>query len=76
MNVILVLGACGSALIFVGAIVAVGRAIFNQVSATQDNTEAVKQLTEKLGNFDSRVSSLEIRLAVLEDRKERDHGSN
>ena len=76
VNVILVLGSCGSALIFVLAILAIGRSIFRQITATEDNTKAVEKLTETIGHFDQRVSNLEIRIAVLEDRKGRDHGSS
>lgn len=71
MTVLLVLGSCGSALVFVLALAGIGRSIFRQVAATEANTEAVEALTKKMDNMGERVSNSEIRIAVLEDRKVR-----
>ena len=71
MNILAVVGGIGGFIILLTAIISVGRAIFKQVSATEDNTEAVRQLTEQVGSLKNMYQDHETRIAILEDRVKR-----
>lgn len=68
MNWLPALGGVGGILAALGAVLVIGRGIFRQVSATEDNTEALKGLTARLDDLQDAVGGHETRLAVLEDR--------
>jgi hypothetical protein len=68
---LIVLGGGGGIVAIVGAVIVIGRGIFRQVSATEDNTDAVKALTSKVENLMHGYNGHESRLAVLEDRLKR-----
>jgi hypothetical protein len=67
MNAVLaVLGALGGAAVFVTAVVAVIRAIFKQISATEANTVALQQMSGQMGNANGRLDNHETRISRLE----------
>ena len=68
MTPLVVFGGVGGILAVVSAVVFIGRGIFKQVSATEDNTEALNKLTNKVEALTGTVNGHETRLAVLEDR--------
>jgi hypothetical protein len=68
MNAVLVLAALGGGVSFLSAIVIIARAIFKQVNATEDNTEATKALSERMNKFVDQLNSHETRIKILEDR--------
>jgi hypothetical protein len=51
-----------------GTVVIVGRGIFRQVNAVQENTDAVKALTAKVEGLFKQFADHETRISVLEDR--------
>lgn len=71
MSVLVVLGGAGGIVIALSAITVLGRGIFRLVAATEENTQAVKLLSADVSDLRTRLSSQEIRLAVLEDRNKR-----
>lgn len=66
-----VFGGVGGILAALGAVLVVGRGIFRQVTATEDNTQALKDLTAEVHGLKGTVGGHETRLAVLEDRDRR-----
>lgn len=54
-----VIGALGGIVVFVAGVWALLRGIFRQVNATEDNTRAVRDLTQKLDDHETRISRLE-----------------
>jgi hypothetical protein len=66
-----VLGALGGLAAFLAGVVAVLRGIFRQISATQDNTEAVDRLSSQLGKLSDQVLDHSQRIARLEGRGRR-----
>lgn len=71
MTVLIVLGGGGGIVAVIGAVIVIGRGIFRQVNATEDNTDAVKELTAKVERLMHGFNGHESRLAVLEDRLKR-----
>lgn len=75
MGALIMLGGAGGTLAVLSAIVVVARGIFRQVSATEDNTDALNKLTgrvESVATIQQRDhTDYERRLAVLEDRAKR-----
>lgn len=68
VNTFVVLGGTGGVLAALTAIAILGRGVFRQVTATEDNTEALKVLTGKVEALSQTTNGHETRLAVLEDR--------
>lgn len=58
-DVLAILGALGGGVVFVGAVVTVVKAIFNQTAATQANTKALEKVTEVIDKHETRLSRLE-----------------
>ena len=71
MNIVVILSSSGGILAFISAIIFLGRGIFKQVNATEDNTEAVKQLTTEVTALKNGFNGHEVRITVLEDRDRR-----
>jgi hypothetical protein len=71
MNWLIALGGSGGVLVLLSAIIVIGRGIFKQVNATEENTNAVKDLTRGMGEIKAMLSNHETRIAVLEDRLKR-----
>lgn len=61
-------GGVGGLLILLTFVIAVGRGVFRQVNATEDNTAAVKELTSKINTIMAQLNGHETRIAVLEER--------
>lgn len=68
MPVLIALGGGGGVCVLLTAIMVVGRGVFRQVGATEDNTKALKELTGQVDALFQRLSDHETRIAVLEDR--------
>jgi hypothetical protein len=59
-------GALGGVIVFFGALYAVIKSAFAQVTATKDNTKALEKLTSTVNGQDGRLDNHEIRLTRLE----------
>lgn len=68
MNVVLVLSSFGGIAAFLSAVVIVVRAIFKQVGATEDNTKALHELSDKFEKQSQIVNGHENRIGRLEER--------
>lgn len=71
MNALIAIGGIGGLVALLSVIVVIGRGIFKQVNATEDNTSAVKDLTKGMSEIKGMISNHETRLAILEDRLKR-----
>jgi hypothetical protein len=71
MNVLIAIGGFGGLVVLLSAIIVIGRGIFKQVNATEENTEAVRTLTKEVGDIKAMYQNHETRLAILEDRVKR-----
>jgi hypothetical protein len=71
MNWFVAIGGVGGFIILLTAIVAIGRGIFRQINATEENTDAVRDLTKGMGEIKGMISNHETRISVLEDRVKR-----
>lgn len=71
MNALIAIGGFGGLVVLLSAIIVIGRGIFKQVSATEDNTTAVDNLTKGVGEIKAMLSNHETRIAILEDRAKR-----
>lgn len=67
--VVAILGSLSGIIVFLSAVVVVMRGIFKIVNATDENTQAVKDLGEDLRKMSDRINGHEIRIAVLEARR-------
>lgn len=67
MNALIVLGSSGGIIAAVTAVLTIGRGIFKQVNATEDNTEAINRLTDEVAKMRHSVNGHETRITVLED---------
>lgn len=65
------IGGFGGLVVLITAIVVIGRGIFRQVSVTEDNTDALKELSRQVEKLTGDYQSHEIRISVLEDRIQR-----
>ena len=74
VNVLIAIGGVSGIVVLLTAIVVIGRGIFKQVNATEENTEAVQGLTKKVDKLSNLYNGHETRLAVLEDRDRRIRG--
>jgi hypothetical protein len=72
VNAFVVLGGAGGVVAALTAVIVIGRGIFRQVSATEDNTDALKALTGRVEALSQTTNGHETRLAVLEDRVRRE----
>lgn len=68
MDALVILGSCGGVIAAISAVVVIGRGIFRQVSATEDNTDALNKLSSEVKGLSQTSSGHETRLSVLEDR--------
>jgi hypothetical protein len=66
-----ILGGTGGVLAVLSGITVLARGIFRQVSATEANTQAIKDLTAQVLGLVRTNSDHETRIAVLEDRMRR-----
>lgn len=71
MTWLIAFGGGGGLIVVLSAIIVIGRGIFRQVAATEENTSAVKDLTKGMGEIKAMLSNHETRIAVLEDRLKR-----
>jgi hypothetical protein len=71
VNTLVIAGGCGGVVVLLGAIIAIGRGIFKQISATEENTVAVRDLTSHVARLEALYNGHETRIAVLEDRVKR-----
>jgi hypothetical protein len=71
MQAFAIFGGAGGIVASIGAIIIVGRGVFRQVSATEDNTRAVRELTGRVESLFQLHSNHETRISVLEDRIKR-----
>ena len=71
MTSLVAIGGFGGIVVLLGAIITIGRGIFKQISATQDNTEAVRDLTTHVARLEALYNGHESRISVLEDRVKR-----
>jgi hypothetical protein len=65
------IGGIGGLVVLLTSIVVIGRAIFRQVTATEENTRAVRELAASVGKLDQMFNNHETRITVLEDRIKR-----
>ncbi len=66
MSTFVILGGTGGALAALAAVITIGRGIFRQVSATEDNTAALNALSAKVDALAGTSSGHETRISVLE----------
>jgi hypothetical protein len=71
MTATLILSSLGGIIAFVGIVVVTIRGIFRIVNATEDNTDATRDLTAKLDKAFDLLNNHEGRLGILEDRSRR-----
>lgn len=71
MNALIAIGGFGGLVVLLSAIIVIGRGIFKQVSATEDNTNAVQDLTRTVSEIKGMLTNHETRITVLEDRVKR-----
>jgi len=71
MNWLIAIGGLGGLVILLSAIIVIGRGIFKQINATEENTDAVKDLTRGMTEIKGMISNHETRISVLEDRVKR-----
>lgn len=71
MNWMIAIGGLGGLVVLLSAIIVIGRGIFRQVSATEENTSSVKDLTKGISEIKAMLSNHETRISVLEDRVKR-----
>ena len=66
-----ILGSVGAIVTVLTVAFVIARAIFKLVNSTEDNTEALNKLTDKFDKYAIRVSDLETKVKILEDRWDR-----
>ena len=71
MNWLIVTGGLGGFVVVLTAIIVIGRGIFRQISATEENTTAVRELASAVSSLRELYNGHETRIAVLEDRIKR-----
>jgi hypothetical protein len=65
-NAFTLLGGLGGLAVFLGGVWALLRGIFRQVNATEANTKALRDLTDKVENLDADIENHETRIARIE----------
>lgn len=73
MQALLILSSLGGATAFFVLVAVVIRGIFKIVNSTEDNTEALRKLTEKFDTINGNVTHLDTRITVLEDWRHSGH---
>jgi len=68
VNTLTIAGGAGGIIVFLSAIVAIGRGIFRQIEATKENTSALRELNAIVTRLESLYNGHETRISVLEDR--------
>jgi hypothetical protein len=68
---LIAIGGISGIVVLLSAIVVIGRGIFRQVNATEENTRALQGLSEKMVHMETMYQNHETRLTVLEDRVKR-----
>jgi hypothetical protein len=71
VNLLIAIGGFGGLVVLLSAIIVIGRGIFRQVSATEENTTAVLDLTRGVSEIKAMMQNHETRIAILEDRVKR-----
>ena len=71
MTWLIALGGGGGMIVVLTAIIVIGRGIFRQISATEENTSAVRDLATQVSHLREVYNNHETRIAVLEDRAKR-----
>lgn len=71
MNALVAIGGLGGLVVLLSAIIVIGRGIFKQVNATEENTLAVQNLTKEVADMKAMYANHETRISVLEDRLKR-----
>ena len=71
MTVLIAAGGVGGIVAFLTVIVIIGRGIFHQVNATEENTAAVNNLSTEVRKLTDLYNGHETRITVLEDRGKR-----
>lgn len=71
MNTLTAAGGIGGIIALLAAIAVVSRGIFRQVSVTEENTAAVRELSVQMRDLQSQYNNHETRITVLEDRIKR-----
>lgn len=71
MNLLVELGSAGGIVAVIGGVVVVARGIFRQVSSTDANTEAIRELSGKIDKLTAQQNGLITRVTVLEERTRR-----
>lgn len=71
MSWLVAAGGIGGLIVLLSMIVVIGRGIFRQVNATEDNTSAVLDLTRGVSEIKAMLSNHETRISILEDRTKR-----
>lgn len=70
-NWLVAAGGFGGLIVLLSAIVVIGRGIFRQINVTEDNTTALRQLTDEMTQIKTIYQNHETRISVLEDRIKR-----
>jgi len=70
-NWLIAIGGLGGVVVLLSAIIVIGRGIFRQITATEENTSAMRALTGEVAQIKALYANHETRLAVLEDRVKR-----
>ena len=65
------IGGLGGLVVLFSAIIVIGRGIFRQISATEENTSAVRGLTDQVAKLHDLYGGHETRISILEDRVKR-----
>lgn len=71
MSVLIAIGGLGGLIVLLSAIIVIGRGIFKQINATEENTTSVRDLTKGISEIKAMLSNHETRISVLEDRAKR-----
>jgi hypothetical protein len=71
VTLLAIMGGVGGILLLLTTVVVIGRAIFRQVTATEENTDSVKGLTTTMNEIKGMLQNHETRISVLEDRVKR-----
>lgn len=71
MSVLIIISGFSGLVVLLSAVVVIGRGIFKQVNATEENTTSVRELTKGISEIKAMLSNHETRISVLEDRAKR-----
>jgi len=71
LNALVAIGGLGGLVVLLSAIIVIGRGIFKQVNATEENTLAVQNLSKEVSDMKAMYANHETRISVLEDRLKR-----